>query len=362
MIGRATNALEPDASDIQAWAKALGISREAAELYLACDVIDLHVDSFIWTRVIGYDLRRHHGRGLLGARYYSQADFPRMRQARITGALWSITTNPLRSGSGRAHAFARNVERLQGICASAPDQVVLVRDLDGYRAARAAGLHAAFIAVQGGNALDRDAHALDALADGSVVAVTVMHLSGSRLGRSSATPGGRDSGLSAAGCAYVERLNALRVFVDLAHVSRRGFFDALGVHDRSQPLLVTHTGVAGVTRSWRNIDDEQLRAVADTGGVVGVIFHGGYLGSPYWSGGSAVAIVEHLAHIVATVGEDHAALGSDWDGAIITPRDMPTCLELPRLVQLMLDRGFPPERIRKLLGANFLRALGQLRG
>jgi membrane dipeptidase len=189
-----------------------------------------------------------------------------------------------------------------------------------------------------------------------------MHLSGSRLGSSSATPGRRDAGLSAAGCAYVERLNELRVFVDLAHVSRRGFFDALRVHDRSQPLLVTHTGVAGVTPSWRNIDDEQLRAIADTGGVVGVIFHGGYLGTPYWSGGSAIAIVEHLAHIVATVGEDHTALGSDWDGAIITPRDMPTCLELPRLVQLMLDRGFPPERIRKLLGANFLRALGQLRG
>jgi membrane dipeptidase len=361
VTGGATDTLEPDASDTQAWANALGVSREAAELYLTSDVIDLHVDSFIWTRVIGYDLRRHHGRGLLGARYYSQADFPRMRQARITGALWSITTNPLRGGSGRARVFAQNVARLQGICASVPDQVVVVRDLRSYRAARAAGLHGAFIAVQGGNALDRDAGALDSLADGSVVAVTVMHLSGSRLGSSSA-PGAGDAGLTAAGCAYVERLNALRVFVDLAHVSRRGFFDAVRVHDRSQPLLVTHTGVAGVTPSWRNIDDEQLRAVADTGGVAGVIFHGGYLGNPYWSGGSAVAIVDHLAHIVATVGEDHAALGSDWDGAIITPRDMPTCLELPRLVQLMLDRGFPPERIRKLLGQNFLRALGQLRG
>jgi membrane dipeptidase len=237
-----------------------------------------------------------------------------------------------------------------------------VRDLDSYRAARAAGLHAAFIAVQGGNALDRDDRALDALADGSVVAVTVMHLSKSRLGRSSATPGGRDAGLSAAGRAYVERLNELRVFVDLAHVSRRGFFDAVEIQDPSQPLLVTHTGVSGVTPSWRNVDDEQLRAVAETGGVVGVIFHGGYLGGPYWSGGRAMAIVEHLAHIIETVGEDHAALGSDWDGAIITPRDMPTCLELPRLVQLMLDRGFSPERIRKLLGANFLRALAQLRG
>ena len=66
--------------------------------------------------------------------------------------------------------------------------------------------------------------------------------------------------------------------------------------------------------------------------------------------------------VSGTVGEDHAALGSDWDGAIITPRDMPTCLELPRLVQLMLERGFSPQRITKVLGGNFLRALRALRG
>ena len=62
------------------------------------------------------------------------------------------------------------------------------------------------------------------------------------------------------------------------------------------------------------------------------------------------AIVDHLAHIVNTVGEDHAALGSDWDGAIITPRDMPTCLELPRLVQLMLDRGMSSQAHPEDLG------------
>ena len=90
----ADSGVEPDE-----WAKALGVSIEAIELYLQSDVIDLHVDSFIWTRVFGYDLSRRHGAGLLGGRYYSQVDFPRMREARIAGALWSITTNPLRRAS-----------------------------------------------------------------------------------------------------------------------------------------------------------------------------------------------------------------------------------------------------------------------
>jgi membrane dipeptidase len=344
------------------WASALGISREAVELYLASDVIDLHVDSFIWTRVFGYDLGRRHGGGLFGARYYSQADFPRIHDARIGGALWSLTTNPLRTAGGRARAFAENLARFERECAEPANRVERVRDFAGYRRARDAGKHAAFVVVQGGNALDRDPEALSVLEDGAVVAVTLMHLSRSRLGNSSSPVSRGRGGLSAAGREYVQRLNAMRVFVDLAHITRAGFFAAIEAHDRSQPLLCSHTGVSGVHRSWRNIDDAQMRAVADTGGVIGVIFHGGFLGGDYWSGGSAAAIVDHLEYIAETVGDDHAALGSDWDGAIVTPRDMPTCLELPRLVQHMLDRGFTSDRIRKILGGNFLRALRALRG
>ena len=74
------------------------------------------------------------------------------------------------------------------------------------------------------------------------------------------------------------------------------------------------------------------------------------------------SVLRHLARIVDTVGEDHASLGSDWDGAINPPRDIPTPLELPRLVEGMLRRGWKPERISKILGGNFLRTVAALRG
>ena len=267
----------PELPDAATFARAFGITREAAEIYLHSHVIDLHVDSFIWTRVFGYDLSREHGPGLLGARYFSQVDFPRLTRARVTGALWSITTNPCRSATGRQKTFTRNLDQLQAdLCAGGGSGC---RGAQRKRVSRRACEWPARRVhhVQGGNALDRAPQALDALEGGPVLAVTVMHLSNSRLGTTSATPRSRDRGLTNAGRAYVEGLNALRIFVDLAHVGRRGFFDALAVHDRTQPLLVTHTGVSGVYPSWRNIDDEQLRAVAETGGLVGVIFHGGYL-------------------------------------------------------------------------------------
>jgi membrane dipeptidase len=337
----------------------LGISKEAVDLYLACEVIDLHVDSFIWTRVAGYDLLHRHGSGAFGGRFYSQVDLPRVREAQISGAMWSITTQPFRSAPGRASTFTENLNALRAIFARADDSVRVVRNHAEYRAARARGLHAAMIAIQGGSALDRDLSDLERLED-CVLRVTLVHLTNSALGPSS-VPSNAERGLTAKGKAYVEALDARRVFVDLAHIGRRAFFDAVAVHDASLPLIVTHTGVDGAHPSWRNLSDDQLRAIAATGGVVGAVYHGQYLSGRLWSGGRASDIVRHLEHIVRTVGPDVPALGSDWDGLIIPPRDMRTCLELPRLVQAMLDRKFTPDLIRGILGDNFLRSLKRLR-
>lgn len=349
--------------DPGAWAKSLGISREAVELYLASDVIDLHIDSFIWTRIFGYDLTKRHGHGALGARFYSQVDFPRIREAGVTGGLWSITTNPAKSAEARATAFVKNLAHLREIFARCPEDFSVVRNAGEYRAARAQGKHGAFISVQGGNALDRDPGALDLIPDDIVVRVTLVHLSTSSLGVTSSPAAGRrgDEGLTRAGLDYVRRLNEKKIFVDLAHVSRKGFFDALEVHDRAQPLIVTHTGISGVHPHWRNLDDAQIKAIAETGGTIGIMYQASFLGGGLL-GCPSELVVRHLDHIVNVAGEDFASLGSDWDGAIAPPRDMPTCLELPRLVQHMLDRGWKAERIQKILGKNFLRALERLRG
>ena len=349
-------------TDPAGWARELGVSREAVELYLASDVIDLHLDSFIWNRLFRYDLRQRHGQGILGARVYSQVDFPRIREAAVTGATWVITTNPWRRAERRPPVFLENLRRLQGIFESLPADFQVVRNVAEYRAARAAGKHAAFFGIQGGNALDHSLDALDLIPEHLVLRITLVHLTTSRIGVTSAPIGTRrGDGLSLFGKDYVRRLNEKKIFVDLAHINRRGFFDALAVHDASQPLLVTHTGVSGVHPHWRNLDDEQLRGVANTGGTIGIMYQSSFLGQPASTVG-AETVVRHLAHIVDTVGEDHASLGSDWDGAITPPRDLRTPLHLPRLVDVMLRRGWSPERIQKILGTNVLRVVAALRG
>ncbi|MCA9600422.1 MAG: membrane dipeptidase [Myxococcales bacterium] len=342
-------------------AASLGISRAAAELTLEADFLDLHVDAFIWHRLAGYDLRKEHGTGVFGARFYGHADVPRLLRGGLTGATWIVSTNPFRTAAGRERTLRKNLPALRAHLEADP-RIRVVRTAADYHAARADGRFACFLGIQGGNALGTNAAALDALTPLEVLRVTLVHLTNSNLGAtSSPARGPGDAGLSPFGHDVVHALEAARVFVDLAHASRKTFFDVVETHDRTKPLLVTHTGVAGVYPHWRNLDDAQLRAIAESGGVIGVMLHVDFLG-PRARVVSVETVVDHLEHIVQAVGEDHAALGSDWDGAIVTPRDMPTAVESPRLVDAMLRRGWSDTRIRKILGGNVLRAVAAMRG
>lgn len=343
----------------EAWARALGIPKEAIDIYLASDVIDLHIDSFIWTRILGYDLHRRHGMGPLRGAFFHQCDIPRVIEAGITGATWVISTNPFLPAGQRRRNFVKNYARLHAILSAHPN-VRIVRTLSEYRAARAEGKLGAFIGIQGGNALSSSIDDLDLIPDLGVLRITLVHLTNSNLGRTSSPlrlPGTPDR-LTDFGREYVRKLNTKKIFVDLAHIGRRAFFDALEVHDPSLPALVTHTGVDAVHPHWRNLTDEQLRAIADTGGAIGVMYERSFLGKKPVS---VSTVADHLMHIVHTVGIDFAMLGSDWDGAIIPPPDLMTPHMLPNLVHELMKRGLGAEDIHKIFGGNFLRVLGDVR-
>ncbi len=322
------------------------------------EIVDGHVESFVWTRVFGYDLAVRHGGGLLGGRYYGQADLPRMREAGMAGAVMSIATNPFRRAERRTAVLRANLARLRRSLEVDP-QVVVVKDHAGYRAAREGGRLACFLAVQGANAWSRPE---DVARTPVVTRATLIHLTDSPLGATS-SPLGRSrgrGGLTALGREYVAALNETRVLVDLAHISRPGFWAALEAHHPDLPPIVSHTGVCGVRPSWRNLDDDQIRAVAGRGGVVGIMFHRSFLGRPPWQV-TADAVVAHLAHLIAAGGEDVAALGSDYDGMIVPPPELRTILALPHLVKRMQAAGFTEARITRVLGGNYLRALKAVR-
>lgn len=332
------------------------ITPEAAELLAASDVVDLHVESFIWTRMFGYQLGRAHGRTPLGDRFFGHADLPRARAAGFTGLVVSIATNPFRSVTGRRAVLERNLAQLRRLLTG--NDADVVADVAGYRRARAQGRLACFLALQGGNALTPDD--LTGPDVGDVSRITLVHLTRSRLGSTSA-PAGRRGGLTAEGRRFVEAMAERSIILDLAHASARTFREALDVHPADRPVIVSHTGASAQRPSWRNLDDNQIRAVADRGGVVGVMFHRGFVARPA-RGASVADVARHLEHVVRVGGEDSAAIGSDFDGMIVPPPDLASVLDLPKLVQALLDRGLAPGVVTKLLGANYLRVVEAVRG
>jgi membrane dipeptidase len=332
------------------------------QLLYGSEVFDLHIESFIPPRLWGYDLHEKHDPPPLGGRLFGHLDFPRAIEGGLTGGMWSISTNILRSARKRLEIVRRNFDDLRATVERNGSQMRVVRTFAEYQRARADGLHAALLCIQGGNALEAAPEGPAAIPDRLLTRVTVVHLSNSCYGTTS-SPFALTSkrGLTDRGREFVQQLDAERVFVDLAHINVPGFWDAVEVHDSSLPLLVTHTGVDGVRDMWRNIDDAQIRAVADTGGTIGIIFQAGFLAR---SGGpkDGRMVVEHMQHVIDVAGDEFVSLGTDYDGFIVPPKDLRDGgVAFARLVHYMLERGWSEERVRRVLGENFLRTFRMLR-
>jgi microsomal dipeptidase-like Zn-dependent dipeptidase len=156
-------------------------------------------------------------------------------------------------------------------------------------------------------------------------------------------------GLTSLGRELVERAEARSVLIDLAHASVATIDDVLAIARR--PVVVSHTGVAAICPSIRNLSDRHLEAVAATGGIVGIGFF-----PTVCCGDDAAAVGRSIAHAVSVAGVDHVGLGSDFDGAVQVPFDV---TGLVQLTDSLLSEGFAADEIRAVMGGNVRRLLGE---
>jgi membrane dipeptidase len=163
-------------------------------------------------------------------------------------------------------------------------------------------------------------------------------------------------GLTPEGVSLVKACNSLRILVDCSHITERGFWD---VADASNaPLVATHSNAHALCASSRNLTNEQLRAVGETGGMVGLNFATGFLRADgQWSADTPHGtMVRHIEHLMKHAGEDCVGLGSDFDGCRV-PGFIKDASGLPKLVEAMHQAGFGVELIDKITHRNWLRAL-----
>jgi membrane dipeptidase len=324
---------------------------EARALHAEVPVLDLHADTAKLMDKLGYDLAARHDRPMpTRINYIGHVDLPRLREGGVAGQFFSFWTTPYPE-RGCARSVGKQLDALDAAMAKHPTELRWARTGAEVRAAKAAGAVAALGGIEGGQALEGQLDAIEVFSRRGVRYLGLLHFSANALGRPAKGRGADPAeGLTALGREAVRECERCGVIVDLAHINRRGFFDALAL--ATLPLMVSHTGVSGVHPHWRNIDDEQLRAVADNSGCVGVIFARRFLG-----GASIDAVVDHLLHVMAVGGEDLPALGSDFDGFVVPPEGLEDVAAMPNLTVALSRRGVPTRTIEKILGGNVLRVL-----
>jgi membrane dipeptidase len=324
---------------------------EARAFHAEVCVIDLHADTAKLMDVLDYDVHARHDRPL--PRFmngFGHVDVPRLRDGGVAAQFFSFWTVP-RPERGCERAVHTQLDALDRAIERAPADLAWTRTGADVRAAKARGAVAALGGIEGGQALEGRLDAIERFARRGVRYLGLLHFSANAIGRPAyGWRADASQGLTGFGRDAVRECERCGVIVDLAHVNRRGFFDALEL--ATVPAVVSHTGVIGVHDHKRNIDDEQLRAVARNGGCVGIIFARRYLGAA-----SIDAVVDHLLHAISVGGEDLPALGSDFDGSVVPPEGLEDVAALPNLTVALSRRGVTPRVLEKILGGNVLRVL-----
>ena len=241
---------------------------------------------------------------------------------------------------------------------------VIARSLDDLTAARARGVPAVMLGVEGADAVGDEVDRIDAWHERGVRVIVLVHLRDNTLGttclpwqhyagpvpvRRHASPG-----LSPTGARVVERMNRLGVMVDVAHADRATL---LGVVDvATAPVVSSHSGARAVQDFARYLADDELRAIASTGGVVGLW--------PYRARRVGVHTIDdliaHGRHIAGTIGPEHLAIGTDMNGVPAVMAGYEGESDLPKLTAALLDGGFDDREVEGILGANALRVLARV--
>ncbi len=165
-------------------------------------------------------------------------------------------------------------------------------------------------------------------------------------------------GLTTAGKELVRECNHQGIMIDLSHLNEKGFWDVHRLSDA--PLVATHAAVHAICPSTRNLTDSQIDAIGESGGLIGINFHVGFLRPDGRSDPDTplTEIVRHLDYVVERIGIDHVAFGSDFDGAKM-PAALGDVSGLPRLLNTLRQSGYDETDLRKLAQDNWVRVLEQ---
>jgi membrane dipeptidase len=377
------------------------VSAHARALQQSAIVIDTHADTTQRFLDDNYDI------GSTDPSDPAHISLDKARAGNLGAEFFSIWVEPKTNQGHYAQHTLDLIDSVYDQAARHPDRMMMAFSVADIERAHKEKKLAALMGIEGGHSIENDIHLLR---DFYRLGVRYMTLSWSNTNEWADSSGDIDdpkvahhNGLSDFGKQVVLEMNRLGMMVDISHVADKTFYDAVAVS--RAPVIASHSSSRALSNHPRNMTDDMLRAVAKNGGVVMVNFYNAFVDDNYRKAAEAqrkdadaavdaflaqqkaegkpvtYAAYEHISrewaakiprpplrslidtfdHIAKVAGVDHLGLGSDFDGVSgATPQGIDSAADLPKITQALLDRGYSDDDIRKILGGNLLRVLGQV--
>lgn len=228
--------------------------------------------------------------------------------------------------------------------------ICIVRNSNDILTAKEEGKIGVILAIENSEGVERSLNILRSLYILGVRSIGLTHNPNTwaSTGNDEGETGG---GLTKFGVQLVTEMNRIGMLVDVSHISERGFWDVLDV--TNAPIIASHSNCKTLCHHSRNLTNEQLKAIAANGGVVGITFVTGFLSEDGWTKRPSFdQLLNHIEYAIDIAGIDHVGIGSDFDGGGELLKD---ATEYPKITEGLWDRGYSETDIKKILGENHLR-------
>jgi membrane dipeptidase len=329
----------------------------------------------------------------------AHSDLARFKKGGVDIEMFSIFCDE-RFGKDTAFKYANiEIDSLYAIAGRNPDMMEMVATPSQLNHALKHKKLAAMMGVEGGHMIEDDLNKLDSFFKRGVRYMTLTwnnstSWASSAKDESQGAVPNQKKGLNDFGERIVRRMNELGMMVDISHVGEQTFWDA--IHTSTKPVIASHSSVYALCPVFRNLKDDQIKAVARNGGVIQVNFYSGFIDSNYAKRVAAFMkihkteydsmatlklpeyeinetiskrypqeaqalrpplslLIDHIDYIVKLVGADYVGLGSDFDGIESAPQGLDGVQDFPKITEALVLRGYNEKDIQKILGGNFLR-------
>ncbi|MBX3258055.1 MAG: dipeptidase [Chitinophagaceae bacterium] len=353
-------------------------------------VVDTHNDVLSSATMEGLNIEKN----LLGK---THSDIPRFKKGGIDIQVFSIFCDE-KFGKDTAYKFANiEIDSLYAIVSRNPAKMTMVTSPAGLEKAVEEKKLGCMIGVEGGHMIEDRLDYIDSLYNRGVRYLTLTWNNSTSWASSAKDETGKTvkaAGLNDFGRQVVKKMNELGMMVDLSHTGEQTFYDALAITTR--PVLLSHSSAYALCPVFRNLKDEQIKAVAKNGGVIQVNFYSGFIDPNYNKRKQQITtqrrlekdslkqlnlsdkeinewvarkntedfeairppfsmILDHIDYMVKLAGVDHVGIGADMDGIESLPKGINGVQDYPKITKGLLERGYSEEDILKILGGNFIR-------